>query len=160
MKKILLAVTILATIVTTQVNGEILKCEGSIVNSRYDFEKRISVYIDVVIPDANVEEYVLTLADKESRKSKILITPKSVIAPIPLVRKSFIEITESLDKGGKHKSIRYDYIITKMPDSNNSLVGFVYGVDPWILKVDTWKKNKPFTFFQTGSDNLIQGECK
>jgi hypothetical protein len=153
--KVLLAVTVLAMVVTTQANGEILKCEGSIVNSRNDFDKRITVYINVVIPDDNAEEYVLTLADKENWKFK------SLIRPSPLVKKTFIEIAQSLDKGGRHKSERYDFIVTKMPDNNNSLVGFVYGYTPWILKVDTWIENKPFKFFQTGgSDHLIQGECK
>jgi hypothetical protein len=132
-----------------------LNCVGSIVNSKNAFERRITVYINVVIPDDTSEEYVLTLGDKESGRSKSLIIPKSVITPTPLVRKSFIEIAESLDKDRKNKAVRYNYIITKMPDSNNSLVGFIYGVEPWILKVDTWKENKPFTFFQTGSDKLI-----
>ena len=80
--KVLLAVTVLAMIVTTQANGEILKCEGSIVNSRNDFDKRITVYINVVIPDDNAEEYVLTLADKENWKFK------SLIRPSPLVKKN------------------------------------------------------------------------
>lgn len=154
MKKVYLAAAVLAMIVTTQANGEILKCKGSIVNSNAsDFDKRITVYIDVVVPDDNAEEYVLTLADKKNGQFK------SFLKHNPIVKKTFIEISKSIDKGRKQKSERYEYIVTKMPDNNNSLVGFVYGYEPWILKVDTWMENKPFSFFQTGFDHLIQGEC-
>ena len=154
MKKVLLAVIFLAIVVDAEANSEILKCEGSLVNSRNDFEKRITIYIDVAIPDKGAEGYVLALTDKNTGDFKELLSPT------PLVKKSFIAISKSLDKGGKQKPERYDFIITKMPDKNNSLVGFVYGFSPWILKVDTWKENKPFILFQTGFDDLIQGECK
>jgi hypothetical protein len=154
MKKTLLTVLVLGMVVTTQASGEILRCEGSIVNSRNDFEKRITVYIDVVIPDEIAEEYILTLADEKTGKLR------SLLSPTPLVRKTFLEIAKSFDKGGKQQPKRYDFIVTKMPDNSNSLVGFVYGFEPWILKVDTWKANKPFIFFQTGIDDFIQGECK
>ena len=157
MEKIFFVATILIFIVPALSNGEILKCEGCIVNSTNDFDKRITYYIDIVIPADNAEEYLFTLADKNSGKFK------SFLQHNPIVRKTFIDVSSSLykDKGGKRQqSERYEYIITKMPDNNNSLVGFVYGYEPWILKIDTWKKNKPFLFFKTGCDDLIQGECK
>ena len=152
MKKLILA-TFLSMIFMAQANGEILKCEGAIVNSKgNEFEKRITYYIDVVMPDENAEEYVLTLADKKTGQFKSLLQYN------PYVRKTFIEIATSLDKGKPQVPERYEYIVTKMPDKNNSLYGFIYGYTPWILKVDTWIKNKPFTFFQGGQ--LIEGECK
>ena len=141
MKKLPLAIIIMATFVTTQANGEILKCEGSIVNSRNEFEKKIIFHIDIVIPSDNAEKYVLTLADKDSGQFKSLLQHN------PIVRKTFIEIATSLIGSKPLPPDRYEYIVTKMPDRNNSLVGFVYGYSPWILKVDTWKeKNLLYSF--------------
>jgi len=157
MKRIILiviAVTLFDVVVGAVANSETLRCEGSIVNSRNDFEKRITIYIDVAIPEKGTEGYILALTDKNAGNFKELLSPT------PLVKKGSIAISTSLDKCGKQRPKRYDLIITKMPDKNNSLVGFVYGFSPWILKVDTWKQSKPFTFFQTGSGNLIQGECE
>jgi len=71
MKKLILLVIFLSMIVTVQANAEILKCEGAIVNSKAnDFDKRITVHINVVVPDGNAEGYVLTLAEKKTGKFK------------------------------------------------------------------------------------------
>jgi hypothetical protein len=122
--KILLSATIFALIIAAQANGEILNCDGSIVNSLNDFDKRITVHIDVAIPTDNDKEFILTLANKDNKQFE------SLLAHNPPVRKSFIELDSSLnqDKGGKkQQSERYEFIVTKMPDNNNSLYGFIYG---------------------------------
>ena len=155
MKKTSLAIIILLIISSTLYAGEILQCEGSIVNSINDFDKRITYNIKIVIPTKNAEEYVLTLSEKDSGKFKSLLQHN------PVVRKSFIEISTTLDKdkGGKRQQAdRYEYIVTKMPGNHDSLHGFIYGYTPWVLNVDTWEKGKPFSFFQTGK--LIQGKCE
>jgi len=79
MKKIFFVLTILILIVPALSNGEMLKCEGYIVNSTNDFDKRITYYIDIVIPADNAEEYVIALADKDSGKFKSLLQHNPIL---------------------------------------------------------------------------------
>ena len=68
-------------------------------------------------------------------------------------------VTEQL--GNSTSSNRHDFIVTQMPDEENSLIGFfLVGSNVNSIRVDLWKKDKPFIYFDSYNNEIIKGNSE
>lgn len=143
-------------------NADILKCTGGRTWNENELGKFmgeiLEVQLDIVVPEKKDEKFIPGLLSKDGKFERI---ENSMLQ----FRKSTIEITESLGKG-ETKAIknqgRYGFIVTRMPSESNSLIGFLIpdGSHVWSIRVDSWKKDKPFYLYRSDWNELVTGNCR
>jgi hypothetical protein len=69
-----------------------------------------------------------------------------------------IQVIEQL--GDSKSSHRHQFIVTRLPDDENSLIGF-FLVDSYVyaIRADLWKKNKSFLYFDSFNNEVVRGTC-
>jgi len=106
------------------------------------------VQIDIALPK-NTDKFVWT-ADKDGAALHVSDT-----TPVGI---GSIDITEIL--GEAKESHRHDFVVTRMPSDNNSMVGF-YLTNSYVnsIRVELWKKTKAFVYFDTYNNEVLRGTC-
>jgi hypothetical protein len=111
----------------------------------------IEIEIEMVIPDKR--DHVVSLYSPEKKNTEIPnITPVGI---------STIQISEKL--GDSKSSHRHQFVVSRLPDERNSLIGF-YLINSYVnaIRADIWKEGKPFLyliliitrFFKVPANNL------
>jgi len=165
MKKVIIIGILLTILLASNSFSETLRCKGKIVwsdtGSGEWMGHALSVQLDSVLPDKHVPVYKIGLFTEGGKLKQFLGDEPSEY------RKGVIEIKESVSGVTKttRNQGRHELIISKMPDvkGGNSLVGFFApyaGMYIFSVKVDVWKKNKPFYFYRSEFDELISGNCE
>ena len=114
-------------------------------------DQKVKILIEIVIPEK--KDRGVMLWSKEKQKAEIII-------PIVSVGLGTIQINEQL--GESKSSHRHQFFVTQLPDNENSLIGFYFANSSYIntIRVDLWKKNKPFTYFDSYNNEIIQGSSE
>jgi len=72
-----------------------------------------------------------------------------------------LRIRETLGSSLLKEPRNYKFLVTALPDSADSLIGFVLdGTYVHVLRVELRKKKKPFTFYDSEKNSIAQGGCK
>ncbi len=110
-------------------------------------DQKVKVQIEIVLPEK--KDRGVMLWSKEKQKAEIVI-------PIVAVGLGTIQINEQL--GEAKSSHRHQFFVTRLPDNENSLIGFYFS-NSYVntIRVDLWKKDMPFTYFDTYNNEIIQG---
>lgn len=109
----------------------------------------IKVIVEIALPqEANM------LLQVSTRDGKIAAVPDGT-----LVGLGTIQVTEAL--GQAEESHRHEFLVTRMPDEKNSLVGF-YLTNSYVnsIRADLWEKEKRFLYFDTYNNEVLRGECQ
>jgi hypothetical protein len=128
----------------------VVRCIGESTTTWEDLAaKEIQMRIDVVIPE-KLDRLMTMLSEKGEHLGLVDPWPVGV---------GDIEITLSLR--GQSQSSRHKFIVTRMPDSANALIGF-YKTNAYIqtLRADLWEKAKPFVFFDALNKQVVSGHCQ
>lgn len=120
--------------------GEVLRCKGEFTS----IETKYPIQLDIVLPESyRLSAWITTFSGE----------PKGIV--IPRLGEGIIEVDTGFTK-------RFKFFVTRQPDdSENSLVGFYYE-ESYIqtVRVDIWKKDKPFFYYESFRNQLITGNCE
>ena len=113
----------------------------------------VKIKIEITLPDKL--DQVLTTSSLKDKNTELLQQP----SPYTSVGMGTIQIIEQI--GSQKSSHRHKFIVTRLPDSYNSLIGF-YVTGPYVnsIRADLWKKGKPFIYFDSYNNEIIKGHCE
>lgn len=147
MKKSILCVALLFFTFACPISApaKAIRCHGEYT---WYADQKSTIRLYIVFPEKL--DLFLTLDNKQGKfVNRVSSQP---------VGKGIIEIIW----GVSNRMDRLDFIVTKMPDSGESLFGFFMNDNfPSIVRVDLWDENKPFVFYDAFSGRqLTQGQCE
>jgi hypothetical protein len=128
----------------------VVRCTGDHTTTWGDMGNQgIQTHIDVVIPE-KLDQLMTLLSEKGEQLG--------LADPWPV---GVGDIEVKLSIGNQSQSSRHKFIVTRMPDSANALIGF-YKMSSYIqtLRADLWEKDKPFVFFDALNKQVVSGHCQ
>ena len=109
----------------------------------------LSVRIDIVLPSKLDKRLAVEMPDGRHQ----------VVPDTPQVGTGTVEVTEHL--GDAENSHRDEFIVTRLPGPDNSLIGF-YVVNSYVetIRADLWEEGKPFVYLDTYNNEVLRGSCE
>ena len=148
MTKILatLVLIILTQVTPAVANSLVVRCSAE----THWWGETINIQIDIVLPEK--ADKIVAIGDN---KGKDFVFP-DIMTPVGL---GSVEIIEKF--GNTKQSHRHIFIVTRLPDESNSLIGF-YLVNSYVntIRADLWKNPKTFIYFDTYNNEVLHGKCQ
>ena len=134
-------IAIILLLFSSSAYSEVLRCknENTLIGSN-----KYPIQLDIVLPESYKLYAELSTFSGES---------KGIF--ISHLGEGIIEVSTPNTK-------RFKFLVTQRPsESGNSLIGFYYQ-DSHIhtVRVDTWKQNKPFFYYESFLNQFITGNCE
>lgn len=135
--------------------AEVFRCSVKSVDGEF-----VSVVeADIVIPHPMAADKSIWLLEQRSHEPVTLVSPRAAVGSIELLRTDAFR-----DAKKTHARQGFELVVTQLPSSNNSLIGFfMEGTHPTLVKADLFNPRRQVTMARTltgGGLEILIGECK